>query len=408
MQTQTEARRKFIINFMYWVILLGLAYICFKYALPLLMPFFLAFICSVALRPLIRFLNKKCRLGLNLASVITLLLFFIIILGIIFVIVLRLVKGALNLVDLLPGLYSNAIEPALTGLFGKLETIADRFDPSVQSFIDSATPQIISAAGNTVSSIASGIVGWVSSVATKVPSILVSLIMFVIGTVFITLGYERIVSFLKRQLSNKTVDVLTSIKQHFFIIIFKYGKSYLLILLITFAEIAVGLLIIGVDKAILIAAIIAVFDIFPIVGAGAILIPWAIVDLIIGNTTVGISLLILYGVEVAIRQIIEPKIVGEHVGLHPITTLISMFVGVKLFGGIGLFGLPITMAIVKNLNITGTFHFLKYDRPSKDAEQESGGEQGGDVSDDNGGDEATGGAAKKDEAAEPASPEEEK
>ena len=104
MQIQTEARRKFIINFLYWVILLGLAYICFKYALPLLMPFFLAFICSTMLRPLIKFLNKKCRLGLNLASVITLLLFFIIILGIIFVIVLRLVKGALNLVDLLPGL----------------------------------------------------------------------------------------------------------------------------------------------------------------------------------------------------------------------------------------------------------------------------------------------------------------
>ena len=81
-------------------------------------------------------------------------------------------------------------------------------------------------------------------------------------------------------------------------------------------EIAIGLLIIGVKKAVLAAFLIAVFDIFPL-GAGLVLVSWAVICFIQGNVTRGVGLVLLYIIVVVVRQIIEPRIIGKHVGLHP-------------------------------------------------------------------------------------------
>ena len=121
-------------------------------------------------------------------------------------------------------------------------------------------------------------------------------------------------------------------------------------MLITFGELTVGLLIIGVRRAILLAALIAIFDIFPVVGAGAILLPWAVISLIQGKTLQALGLFILYVIILTVRQFLEPKVVGKQVGLPPLVTLACMFVGTSLFGVWGLFGLPIGAAILVNLN----------------------------------------------------------
>jgi predicted PurR-regulated permease PerM len=139
----------------------------------------------------------------------------------------------------------------------------------------------------------------------------------------------------------------------------QYGRSYVLILGITFAELTLGLLILGVKRFVLIALLIAILDIFPVLGTGTVLIPWAVIALIQGSIGRGIGLLVLYAVITVIRQVIEPRIVGKHVGLHPLITLICMFVGTSLFGWIGLFGLPILMAILLELHNSGTLRVFR-------------------------------------------------
>ena len=136
-------------------------------------------------------------------------------------------------------------------------------------------------------------------------------------------------------------------------IIKSYISSYLLVMLITFAEISAGLLIIRVENALLIAMVIAVFDILPIVGSGMILAPWAVILLIQGQTGRGIGIVILYAVVVIARQIMEPKLVGKRVGLHPLATLICLWVGAKALGIAGMFGFPITLLILKDLHAGG-------------------------------------------------------
>ena len=146
----------------------------------------------------------------------------------------------------------------------------------------------------------------------------------------------------------------------------QYLRAYSLIFLITFAELTVGLLCAGVKNFALIALGIAVFDILPILGSSMIMLPWSIITLLRGNYQQGIILFIVYLVVVIVRQFIEPKIVGERVGLHPLVTLIAMYVGLKLFGGAAMLLLPITCAVLQQLELAGVTHLFPVRREPTD------------------------------------------
>ena len=128
---------------------------------------------------------------------------------------------------------------------------------------------------------------------------------------------------------------------------------------ITFIELSIGLSILKVENSIIIAFLIAIFDILPVLGTGGIMIPWTIITAIQGNIPMAIALLVVYLVITIIRNIIEPKIVGSQIGLHPVVTLVSMFVGAQMFGVIGLFGFPITLSLLRHLNDTGVIKLFK-------------------------------------------------
>ena len=115
---------------------------------------------------------------------------------------------------------------------------------------------------------------------------------------------------------------------------------------ITFIELFIGFTIIQLDSAFLVALSIAIFDILPVFGTGGIMIPWTIICLIQGNYVFAIELLVIYIIVTIIRNIIEPKIVGAELGLHPLVTLASMLVGVRFFGILGLFGFPIGISFI--------------------------------------------------------------
>lgn len=127
-------------------------------------------------------------------------------------------------------------------------------------------------------------------------------------------------------------------------------RSYALIMSITFAELSIGLTVIGVEHSLPVAFLISIFDILPVLGTGGIMIPWMILEAVTGNFSLAFALLAVYLFVTVVRNILEPKIVGAQIGLHPIVTLSSMFVGTQLFGVIGLFGFPIGLSLLRYLN----------------------------------------------------------
>jgi len=354
-----EKRRRFLINAAYWVALLAALYLACKYLIRLVLPFLLALVFSALLRPAVGFFMRRLHLGKKSAALLSVALLYALLLAALVFLGARLIGLAADGVSALPELYSSAVEPLLQKLVAAAESFAGRFDPAVLDFVSEAAPNILSASGELVSAVTRAAMGAASGFAAKLPTILLRGVITAVATLFISLDYDRIADFLLCQLSERAKQLALDFKDSFVQIVLRYCRSYLAIMFITFAELGAGLLALGVKKALLIAALIAVFDIFPIVGAGFVLLPWAAVCLAQGAYLRGAGLALLYAVITVIRQIIEPRIVGRHVGLHPLAALCGMVLGGSLFGVLGLFGVPVLLAILVDLNDSGALRLFK-------------------------------------------------
>jgi sporulation integral membrane protein YtvI len=356
---ELEKRKKFIVNFLYFAIVLGIVIVLTRYALGMLTPFLIALVVSLLLKPVVAFLRDKCHLHKGFAGGIVVALFYALVGFLLIVVSVQVFSAAKAFFLTLPGMYTSSIAPWLAQIFADLQTFVAKLDPETAAAYNVVASNVTQTLGQTVANISKQVVTWVTSMTFKAPAFLLHLLIAIIATFFLSIDFPKVKAFLMLQLSEQNRDLVHNIRVHLGRTLWRYTRSYALILVITFAEISFGLLIIGVQNAFSIAAAIAVFDILPVVGSGLVLLPWTVISLVSGNYPQAIGLGILYIVVIIVRNIIEPKIVGDRVGLHPIVTLLSMVVGTFLFGGIGLLGLPITLALIQSLNKQGVIHLYK-------------------------------------------------
>jgi len=185
------------------------------------------------------------------------------------------------------------------------------------------------------------VVGLVSDIISFVPSIFISTVIMIIATFFFVVDYDKINEFFDAKAPQKWRDNINAVKYYIRNTLLVVIRSYAIIMLLTFSELSIMFTVCGVKYPLVIATIIAIFDIMPVLGTGGIMFPWAIICVILGNYTLAIELVIMYVIVTVVRNYVEPKVVGEQLGLHPLVTLISMFIGLRLFGFLGLFGMPI-------------------------------------------------------------------
>lgn len=383
----TADKKKFILNIAYWIIVLALFYVVLKYLINLVMPFFIAVILAALARPLAKALAsptkrvknekgevsstpRKFRIPEKVAAIISVIILFIVIFGILALICIRVVDRGVEIVERIPSLYYDNVAPALESLLDWAERLASRIDESVLELVESAASNIVGAIGSKITDLSGRLIVLISSIASKVPRFLLNTIICLIATVFIAIDFESIAEFFRINLPEKTLKMVTEFKDSLVDIVWQFLKSYFIIFLITTTEITIGFLIIGQPKPLLLGILIALFDAFPIVGSGMILLPFSIITMASGLIGRGIGLFVVYVIVVVARQVIEPKIVGKRVGLKPIVTLVCMFVGTKLFGGIGLFAVPILAAIINDMNNDGTIHLFKTKEEAASAEGE--------------------------------------
>ena len=362
---ELERRKVFLINLLYWAAMLGITFLVFKYLLGFIMPFLMALLFSSMLRPAWRFLVKKLRFLEKPAPIIVTLLFFGT-LGFLFVfIAVRIVSAVNDLFGMMPGIYQDTIAPGLTSLMSGLEEFAGRFDISLLDTFNELGPSIIDSLGDAVSAVSSAVGAWATALVMGTPRFLVSFIVMIIATFFMAADYERMSAFIFGHLPEKARKITIDVKNSFVRVLGRYGRSYAIIMVVTFVEVTLGMLILGYGNPLLIGLIVAVFDIFPVLGTGMILGPWAIIEFIRGEYLQALGLIIVYLFVTVVRQIMEPRIVGNHVGLHPLVTIMAIFIGGSLFGVVGFFGLPITIAILKSLSDEGVITIFRRAGDSK-------------------------------------------
>lgn len=201
-----------------------------------------------------------------------------------------------------------------------------------------------------ISSLLSTLVDVLTSIVTRVPGVLFFVLVTLIAAVYFAVDLERVNAVVRNILPGKATATLTRLKESFLRVGVRYVRSYLILMSITFVIVLAGLLIMRVKNALFLSLIISLLDVLPLIGVGTVLVPWSIFQLLFGSPAIGVGLIVLLVVHEVVRQFLEPRIIGKSLGLHPIVSLLLLYVGYSLFG---LFGLLITplVGIVINLLI---------------------------------------------------------
>ena len=373
MESKVEKKRAFLINFAFLALILGLIYCFFRYLFWATAPFLLSFFFAVLMQKPLRWLDRKTKNKCHtLWSVLLVLLSISIILLPLIFIFAEIVSQIINFVGYLGEQLSDLpqfMETLQSEILKFLSFLPESIYESVSDKIITAISGIVndfdfSKLGLNIGTITSSVTG-MFSVFKNVPSAVIGIVVGIVAWIFFTKDYSKIVKFIRLQLPDGKKNLLVEIKQVFSNTIFKMMRAYGLIMFITFCELFIGLSVlnfIGVmnnSYIFIIAIAIAVFDILPVAGSGGILIPWAVISLVTGDFGRAVGIIVIYAVITVIRQYIEPKIVGTSLGVNPILTLAGLYFGLKLFGFMGMFIVPILLMTVKAFNDTGRIHLWK-------------------------------------------------
>lgn len=356
---KSEKKKKFIINFIYLLLIGVIVYFIFKYALILLMPFVIGFGIAYMLKPLIIKTSKSLKMGRKLSAGLILTIFYLTVGALITVLIVKITMYLKDLFSTLPNLYINTIEPAVYDLVYKGDTIIQNLDPEFVTTLGDIVLSFTQTLGSTITNLSSYIVRVISSTVSVVPGFLILILFLIISSYFFATDYDRVVGFVSKQLSKNTIDVILQIKNCISNTVFKFVKAYIVLIALTFIEMLIGLKILGIENIVLISAFTAIVDLLPILGTGSVLLPWALFEIIKGNIVVGLGIMLIYILITIVRNIIEPKLLGKELGLEPILVLICMYLGLKVFGIIGIFGLPLLLIILIDLNKSGKIKLFK-------------------------------------------------
>lgn len=368
---KTARMLKFLIYVAFIGVLSAGVLIAAQYVLPIIYPFVIAWLISLVLHPAVTYLEKHIKMPKKL-SISILVLLTVAFFSTICYIIISQVVGELetlvqNITDKISELQNN---PELVEEWiKKIDSIVPFVDvtDTLRNFWQNLDQKVIDILATGASNISGAILPFFMNLLSGFADFFLNFVIIVVACFYMTLDYKKIGKFISFQFPEKVRKIFKIIKNEFFKTTAKYLKAYGIILFITFSELLVAFLIINIKYAFLLALLISLVDILPVVGTGTILIPWSLITIFVSKDYyTGIALLVTYLIITIIREIIEPKIVGNYIGLYPLVTLIAMYVGLKTFGIIGLFLFPILIIIVKNLNDNG--HFKIWRTPEDDFE----------------------------------------
>lgn len=307
--------------------------IAVKYLLPVLLPFLIAWLMAMATSPAAEKLSAKTRVP---CRIYRLMLSLFLTLAVFSAISLAVWQLTVALWRFLSEIGDG------NKLYDFLAMLASPRPPVFgDGFSEELTSKITEAIGSMLSSVLAWLGEAVTTVVAAVPNAFFFLIVTLISLVYFSLDLERINALCRSVLPRKVTQAMAKLRDAVFFVIKKYISSYLIIMLITYLTMLLGFLALGVNHAALIALIVAALDILPVIGVGTVIVPWSIIEIIAGSKFVGIGLLVLFVINTVIRQLAEPKIVGKSLDLHPIVTLILLYVGYRLLGFFGLILFPV-------------------------------------------------------------------
>ncbi len=311
------------------------------------LPFIIAWIIALIINPVVDRLDKNTKVPRGLISIIFILIFFAILSLLLFLGASRLVMELNNILERLPQ-YAYSLRVATEDLIAWGQNIYINLSPEFMQMVNTGFLNII----NSITTLISSAIGKSMILITFFPKTLLFVIVTIVASYMMSKDMNLIRNFSISQMPDQMLNRVRSVYSDLVRALGGFVRAQLTIMGITFLITISGLYLTGIPYALTMAIIIGVVDALPILGTGAVLVPWSVTNMLLGNYSIGIPLLILYAVILVTRQIIEPKIMGRNIGLHPLATLISLYIGLRVFGVIGILIGPLILIIIKALQKT--------------------------------------------------------
>lgn len=345
-ESKKELHRKIIVNLavtLFWILAICLLVPrLFHFFIPLI----IAWVIAMMANPLVSFLERRIRIMRKHGSVIVIVLVLAAVVGLIYLVIWELAMQISSLVVELPALYQSVtanLNEALSSLHQRWDMIPDNLQGIFPGNDEKVKEYVLSG----LNSLQAGSFSSVGSFAGSLIDGLVLSILTIMMSYFFIADREVLAEKLRRYAPEGVKSFWRMTKGILVTAIGGYLKACFKIMFIIFLILLVFFLAMGVKYAALIALVTAILDFLPFIGTGTVLMPWAVYNVITGHYLQGIILVVAYFVTLIVRRLIEPKLVGDSIGMSPFVTLLSMFIGYRLIGMLGLIlGIPAGMIII--------------------------------------------------------------
>ena len=331
--------------------ILALAVFLLIHYIQYILPFVLAGLIMLVLEPVVSFLVKKIRIPRIFASMVTLLLFALLAIALLAWISVTMVSELLNITRSLPSV-------------SQLVSIANDYLDAWRVYFESIPPDVLSILSNALEQnvqrfatsfntgltqmVTTALVG-IRGMIARLPSFFLVLVITMVAAFFMSRDRVKISRFFERQMPDSGRETFIKLKHGMFAAVIGVLRAQVSISIINGCIVFVGYSIIGLPFPLLISLFTAVVDVLPVLGVGTVLVPWSLISFATGNVRTGVVLALTYCVTFVLRQFLEPRLMGKGLGLHPLVTMMAMYIGLRAGGVLGLFTAPLLVAFLKAL-----------------------------------------------------------
>jgi sporulation integral membrane protein YtvI len=322
----------------------------FYYILPVSIPLITAIVTALLLDPVVKMLERKFKIKRKLAVLIVFLIFMLSIGVLSYFAITKVVGEGVKLVEDMPA-YINQLSDIWLMYEKQLTNAAKDLPIEIVTEVSQEVQDFLNSFKNSLKEYLN--IEKISAFLAYIPNYLVSFLVFLIALFMFMLDLPRIKQTIFNHLTERTAEKVNFMTSRLSYVIFGFFKAQFLVSIIIFMVSLIGLLFIAPEVAVVMSIIIWLIDFIPLIGSIVVLGPWAMYHLLSGNLTLGTELSILAAVLLIIRRTVEPKVMGSHIGLSPLSTLIAMYLGVKLLGVLGFILGPLILIVFNSAKEAG-------------------------------------------------------
>jgi len=348
---------KIFINFLIIISAILFSLILIPKLLGFFMPFVIGWIVAMIANPLVRFLEKKVKILRKHSSAIIIVVVIASIIATAYLLIAMLLKESKELMNDLPVIIDQ-VGKQLNEVAEQIRELSVNLPSGVQTMIDGFIIKVGDYVTNYVKGIEPPSMGLLGNLTKNIAEGFLGVIVTILSAYFFTVSRDDLVAKLKKHLPVSVINAWHLVYDNFKTAFGGYFKAQFKIMLVLTVIMFVSFEILGVGYSFLLALGIAFLDLLPVFGTGAVLWPWAVIEMVTGNYMRAVSLIVIYLICQVIKQILQPKMVGDSIGISPLATLLFMFIGYRFYSVIGMIlGIPIGMVFV-NLYRIGMFDRL--------------------------------------------------